>query len=110
LSSETETKFHIDSLSQQKDLSFSLTRAKYEEICTPIFNRLLPPLEEALKNSKLSKKDIHEIIMVGGSTRIPKVRQIVQNFFEGKTLNFEINPDEAVAAGAAIQAAKLNGD
>ena len=87
-----------------------MTRAKFDDICDSILKRLIPPMEIALKDAKLDKNKIDEIIMVGGSTRIDKVRKMISRFFNEKPLNFEVHPDEAVAGGAAIQAAILNGD
>ena len=92
-----------------KDLNITVSRSKFEELCQENFKRCLIPLEQALKDSKLSKSEIDEVIMIGGSTRIPYVREIVQKFFDGKQLRTDVNPDEAVATGAAIQAAILNG-
>jgi L1 cell adhesion molecule like protein len=92
-----------------KDLNITISRSKFEELCQENFKRCIIPLEQALKDSKLSKSEIDEVIMIGGSTRIPYVREIVQKFFNGKQLRVDVNPDEAVATGAAIQAAILNG-
>jgi len=85
----------------------TITRAKFEELCIDLFKKCLPPVENALKDSKLSKSEIHEVVLVGGSTRIPKICQMVQDFFQ-KEPNKSINPDEAVAYGAAVQAAVVN--
>merc|ERR1711994_751661 len=84
--------------------------ARFEELCSDLFKGTLDPVEKALRDSKLDKSSIHEIVLVGGSTRIPKVQKLLQDFFNGKELNKSINPDEAVAYGAAVQAAILNGD
>merc|ERR1711964_654500 len=89
------------------DYSFTLTRARFEELCMDYFRNSMLPVEKALKDSGLDKKSIHDIVLVGGSTRIPKVQQMIQEFFNGKELNRSINPDEAVAYGAAVQAAIL---
>ena len=96
-------------LSNLKDFELKLTRAKFEDICKDVFLRLIPPIEKALAEAKLTKLEIDEIVMVGGSTRILKVRELIKNYF-GKPLNYQVNPDEAVAAGAAIQAATLIGN
>merc|ERR1711994_1186161 len=92
------------------DFYTSITRARFEELCADLFRSTLEPVEKALRDSKLDKSSIHEIVLVGGSTRIPKVQKLLQDFFNGKELNKTINPDEAVAYGAAVQAAILNGD
>ncbi|XP_047497450.1 heat shock 70 kDa protein cognate 4-like [Penaeus chinensis] len=88
----------------------SITRARFEELCSDLFRGTLDPVEKALRDAKLDKTSIHEIVLVGGSTRIPKVQKLLQDFFNGKELNKSINPDEAVAYGAAVQAAILRGD
>jgi len=110
LSSSTQASIEIDSLHEGIDFYTSLTRAKFEELCIDLFRGCLQPVEKVLKDSKLDKKAIHEIVLVGGSTRIPKVQQLLQEFFNGKELNKSINPDEAVAYGAAVQAAILKGE
>jgi L1 cell adhesion molecule like protein len=110
LSSATQASIEIDSLSDGIDFHSSISRARFEEICAELFQKTLEPVEKAIRDSKFTKKDIDEIVLVGGSTRIPKVQKILQNFFTGKELNKSINPDEAVAFGAAIQAAILSGD
>merc|ERR1711994_656962 len=92
------------------DFYTSITRARFEELCADLFRSTLEPVEKALRDSKLDKSSIHEIVLVGGSTRIPKVQKLLQDFFNGKELNKTINPDEAVAYGAAVQAAILTGD
>lgn len=110
LSSATQASIEIDSLADGIDLYSSITRAKFEEINMDIFRRTMLPVEKAIKDAKLAKGKIDEIVLVGGSTRIPKVQTLLQNFFQGKPLNKSINPDEAVAYGAAVQAAILVGD
>jgi L1 cell adhesion molecule like protein len=110
LSSSTQASIEIDSLHEGIDFYTSITRAKFEELCIDLFRGCLQPVEKVLKDSKLDKKAIHEIVLVGGSTRIPKVQQLLQEFFNGKELNKSINPDEAVAYGAAVQAAILKGE
>lgn len=104
LSSATQASIEIDSLAESHDFQTTITRAKFEQLCEPVFRRTVAPLDQLLKDAKLSKDQIHEIIMVGGSTRIPRIRQLVQDYFNGKKLNDSVNPDEAVAYGAAVQA------
>jgi len=110
LSSSTQATIEIDSLFDGIDYSCNLSRARFEELCMDYFRNSMGPVEKALKDSGLDKKSIHDIVMVGGSTRIPKVQQLIQEFFNGKEPNRTINPDEAVAYGAAVQAAILTGD
>jgi len=110
LSSAAQANIEIDSLFEGIDFYTSITRARFEELCSDLFKGTLDPVEKALRDSKLDKSSIHEIVLVGGSTRIPKVQKLLQDFFNGKELNKTINPDEAVAYGAAVQAAILNGD
>ena len=110
LSSTTQANIEIDSLSDGNDFYTRISRAKFEELCMDLFLSCLEPLKEALTESKLDKSQIHEAVIVGGSTRIPKVQQLLEEFFNGKQLNKSINPDEAVAYGAAVQAAILSGD
>merc|ERR1712146_668722 len=100
----------IDSLFEGIDFYTSITRARFEELCADLFRGTLEPVEKALRDAKLDKGQIDEIVLVGGSTRIPKVQKLLQDFFNGKELNKSINPDEAVAYGAAVQAAILKGD
>jgi len=109
LSATTQTTIEIDSLSEGIDFSCNLTRARFEELCMDYFRNSMTPVEKCLRDSGIDKKNIHEIVMVGGSTRIPKVNQLITEFFNGKEPNKSINPDEAVAYGAAIQAAILTG-
>lgn len=99
----------MDSLAESLDYSVSITRAKFEELCLSMFKDTIPPVEKVLKDSGMSKGQIHEVVLVGGSTRIPKVIELLQEFFNGKEPNRSINPDEAVAYGAAVQAAILTG-
>jgi len=105
LSSSTQTTIDIDALMDGKDLNIVLTRAKFEELCMDLFKKCIPPLDNVLRDAKFSKSDIHDVVLVGGSTRIPKVCQMVQEYFNGKEPNKSINPDEAIAYGAAVQAA-----
>jgi L1 cell adhesion molecule like protein len=110
LSTQPQANIEIDSLHEGVDFYTSLTRAKFEELNMDLFRGTLPPVEKVLKDSKLDKAAIHEVVLVGGSTRIPKVQEILRDFFNGKELNKSINPDEAVAYGAAVQAAILKGE
>ena len=110
LSSSTQASIEIDSLAEGIDFYTKITRAKFEELCNDLFRSCLEPVEKALKDAKFGKSQIHEVVLVGGSTRIPKVQKLLEDFFNGKKLNKTINPDEAVAYGAAIQAAILCGD
>ena len=109
LSNASVANIEIDSLFEGNDFSTTLTRAKFESLCSDIFQRTMAPVEQVLKDSKLSKSEIDEIVLVGGSTRIPKIQELLSSFFNGKELNKSINPDEAVAYGAAVQAAILSG-
>ncbi|KAL0832268.1 hypothetical protein ABMA28_001715 [Loxostege sticticalis] len=109
LSSSTEASIEVDALHEGIDFYSKITRARFEEMCSDLFRQTIGPVERALKDAKLNTREIHDIVMVGGSTRIPKIQRLVQEFFSGKTLNLSINPDEAVAYGAAVQAAILSG-
>ena len=110
LSSSTQASIEIDSLFEGADFYTSITRARFEELNADLFRSTMEPVEKALRDAKLDKSTIHDIVLVGGSTRIPKVQRLLQDFFNGKELNKSINPDEAVAYGAAVQAAILHGD
>uniref|UniRef100_A0A8D8SB32 Heat shock protein 70 A1 n=1 Tax=Cacopsylla melanoneura TaxID=428564 RepID=A0A8D8SB32_9HEMI len=110
LSSSTEANIEIDALFEGIDFYTKISRARFEELCADLFRSTLAPVEKALQDAKLDKSAIHDVVLVGGSTRIPKVQSLLQNFFCGKSLNLSINPDEAVAYGAAVQAAILSGD
>jgi len=110
LSGVAETTIEVDALFEGTDFYTKITRAKFEELCMDLFRGTIDPVERVIRDSKISKGSIHEIVLVGGSTRIPKVCQLLQDFFNGKELNRSINPDEAVAYGAAVQAAILTGD
>jgi L1 cell adhesion molecule like protein len=103
LSSCTETTIEVDALFDGIDLSTKVTRAKFEELCMDLFCRTLDPVERVIRNSRTGR--IHDIVLIGGSTRIPKVCQLLQDYFDGKELNRSMNPDEAVACGAAVYAA-----
>merc|ERR1711902_271394 len=110
LSASAQANIEIDSLFEGIDFYTSITRARFEELCSDLFKGTLDPGEKALRDAKLDKSSIHDIVLVGGSTRIPKVQKLLTDFFNGKELNKSINPDEAVAYGAAVQAAILTGD
>ena len=110
LSSGTTAAIEIDSLAEGIDFSCVLSRAKFESMCMDLFKKCMDPVEQVLKDAKMSKSDVHDIVLVGGSTRIPKVQELLSNFFNGKQLCKSINPDEAVAYGAAVQAAILSGN
>merc|ERR1712139_544749 len=110
LSSSTQANIEIDSLYEGIDFYTSVTRARFEELCSDLFKGTLEPVEKALRDAKMDKSSIDDIVLVGGSTRIPKIQKTLQDFFNGKELNKSINPDEAVAYGAAVQAAILTGD
>ena len=110
LSASAETTIEVDALFDGTDFNTKITRAKFEELCMDLFRSTIEPVERVIRDSKMSKGSIHEIVLVGGSTRIPKVCSLLTDFFNGKELNRSINPDEAVAYGAAVQAAILTGD
>merc|ERR1712135_76595 len=110
LSSSSQASIEIDSLYEGIDFYTSITRARFEELCADLFRGTLEPVEKALRDAKMDKSSIDELVLVGGSTRIPKVQKLLTEFFNGKELNKSINPDEAVAYGAAVQAAILTGD
>lgn len=109
LSSSTTSTIEVDAIHEGIDFSTNLSRAKFESLCMDIFQRTMAPVEQVLTDAKLSKSDIDEIVLVGGSTRIPKIRELLTKYFNGKELCQHVNPDEAVAYGAAIQAAILSG-
>jgi len=110
LSSVLTTRIEIESFHNGQDLDFSLSRAKFEEIVGDLLRKTLEPVKKVIKDSTLGKSDIHDIVLVGGSTRIPKVVQLLEEFFDGKKASKGINPDEAVAYGAAVQAGILSGE
>ena len=109
LSSAQQTRIEIESLFDGEDFSETLTRAKFEELNMDLFKNTLKPVKKVLDDAGLTKKDITDVILVGGSTRIPKIRQLVKEFFNGKEPRSGVNPDEAVAEGAAVQACILSG-
>jgi len=110
LSASSQANIEIDSLFEGIDIYTSITRARFEELCADLFRGTLDPVEKALRDAKMDKSSIDDLVLVGGSTRIPKVQKLLSDFFNGKELNKSINPDEAVAYGAAVQAAILTGD
>ncbi|AWO98841.1 Heat shock cognate 71 kDa protein isoform 2 [Scophthalmus maximus] len=110
LSSSTQASIEIDSLYEGIDFYTSITRARFEELNADLFRGTMAPVEQAIRDAKMDKAQIHDIVLVGGSTRIPKIQKLLQDVFNGKDLNKSINPDEAVAYGAAVQAAILSGD
>lgn len=110
LSTSTQASIELEALHEGIDFYSNITRARFEELNNDLFRAAIEPVEKCLLDSKLDKTQIHEIVLVGGSTRIPKIQKLLQEFFNGKELNKSINPDEAVAYGAAVQASILNGD
>ncbi|XP_048524848.1 heat shock protein 70 A1 [Dendroctonus ponderosae] len=110
LSSSTEATIEIDALFEGIDFYTKVSRARFEELNADLFRGTLQPVEKALADARMDKGSIHDIVLVGGSTRIPKIQHLLQNYFNGKQLNLSINPDEAVAYGAAVQAAVLSGE
>ena len=109
LSSSTQATIEVDSLFDGIDYAGSITRARFEELCGDLFRKTFEPVEQVIKDSGVSKSTIDEIVLVGGSTRIPRIQNQLSDFFNGKALNKSINPDEEVAYGAAVQAALLSG-
>jgi len=109
LSSSAQAYLEIDSLFDGIDFNTTITRARFEDLCTDYFRKTMEPVERVLRDAKLSKREVNEVVLVGGSTRIPKVQQLLTDFFNGKELYKSINPDEAVAFGATVQAAILSG-
>jgi L1 cell adhesion molecule like protein len=109
LSSSMSTTIEVESLLDGIDLVENLSRAKFEELCNDLFLQAMEPVAQVLKDAKIDKSKIEEIVLVGGSTRIPKVQKLLSDYFNGKELNKSVNPDEAVAYGAAVQAAILSG-
>jgi heat shock protein 5 len=109
LSSQKTTKIEIESFFKGNDFSETLTRAKFEELNSDLFKKTLKPVDQVLKDAKLKKSDIDDIVLVGGSTRIPKVQAMLEEYF-GKKVRKDVNPDEAVAFGAAVQGGILAGD
>ena len=110
LSSQMSTRIEIEAFHNGEDFSETLTRAKFEELNMDLFKRTLKPVEQVLKDGKIKKSEVNDIVLVGGSTRIPKVQSLLEEFFNGKKASKGINPDEAVAFGAAVQGGVLAGD
>ncbi|XP_030854002.1 heat shock 70 kDa protein IV-like [Strongylocentrotus purpuratus] len=110
LSSSASANIQVESLYEGIDFSTSVSRARFEELCSDLFKKCLQPVERAIIDAKIDKNKIDTVVLVGGSTRIPKVQKLLQEYFNGKDLNKSINPDEAVAYGAAVQAAILSND
>merc|ERR1719327_572720 len=110
LSASAQANIEIDSLFEGIDFYTSITRARFEELCSDLFRGTLEPVEKSLRDAKMDKSAINDIVLVGGSTRIPKIQKLISDFFNGKELNKSINPDEAVAHGASVQAAILTGE
>merc|ERR1712060_488856 len=110
LSSQHQVRLEIEGLHDGVDFSETLTRARFEELCIDLFKKTLTPVQKVMDDSELKKSEIDEVVLVGGSTRIPKVQKLVKDFFNGKEPNRGVNPDEAVAFGAAVQAGILQGD
>ena len=110
LSAATRAHIEVDSLFEGIDFASSITRARFEDLCMNYFRQCLEPVSKVLQDAKMSKSDVHDVVLVGGSTRIPKIQDMIKSYFNGKELCKSINPDEAVAYGAAIQAAILSGD
>nr|WDK97435.1 heat shock protein 70 E [Halisarca dujardinii] len=110
LSASAQASIEIDSLFDGIDFYVNVTRARFDELCGDLFRNTLDPVKKCLQDANFKKQDIHEIVLVGGSTRIPRIQKQLQDFFNGKELNKSINPDEAVAYGAAVQAAIVSGD
>lgn len=110
LSSQHEARIEVESLMDGIDFTEKLTRAKFEELNMDLFRKITKPIETVLSDAGLKKTDVDEVVLVGGSTRIPKIQELIQKFFDGKKLNRDINPDEAIAYGAAVQAGILAGD
>lgn len=110
LSAAHTSEIFCEALAEGEDFSTSLSRAKFEELCMPLFRKTMQPVEQVMQDAGMGKGQIHDIVLVGGSTRVPKIQQMLSDYFNGKNLNRSINPDEAVAYGAAVQAAILNGE
>ena len=99
LSTATQAIVDIDALMDGKDLNIVITRSKFEDLCMDLFKECITPIENVIKDAKMNKSSIHDVVLIGGSSRIPKIQQMIQEFFNGKELNKSINPDEAVACG-----------
>jgi heat shock protein 5 len=110
LSNQHQVRVEIESLFDGVDFSEPLTRARFEELNNDLFRKTMGPVKKAMDDANMQKSDIHEIVLVGGSTRIPKVQQLLKEYFDGKEPNKGVNPDEAVAYGAAVQGGILSGE
>lgn len=110
LSNQHQVRVEIESLFDGTDFSEPLTRARFEELNNDLFRKTMGPVKKAMEDAGLEKSQIHEIVLVGGSTRIPKVQQLLKDYFNGKEPNKGVNPDEAVAFGAAVQGSILSGE
>merc|ERR1712196_179771 len=110
LSSSAQANIELDSLYNGNDFCLSISRAKFENLCNDLFASTLNTVEKVLRDANISKSQVDEVVLVGGSTRIPKVQNMLSEYFNGKDLCKSINPDEAIAYGASVQAAILNGD
>jgi L1 cell adhesion molecule like protein len=110
LSAAHQAEIECETLAEGEDYNTTISRAKFEELCIDLFRKCMPPVENVLKDADVGKGQVHEVVLVGGSTRVPKIQNMLSEFFNGKTLNRSINPDEAVAYGAAVQAAILGGE
>lgn len=109
LSTSTQASIEVDGLADGHDLNIPITRAKFEQLCENLFKKCIAPVEQVMRDSKYSKSEVDDIVLVGGSSRIPRVQQLLREYFNGKELSQGINPDEAVAYGAAVQGAVLSG-
>jgi len=110
LSQAHEARIDIESLYKGIDFNYKLSRAKFEELNEDLFKKTIKPVENVLSDAKISKSKVDEVVLVGGSTRIPRVQQILKDLFDGREPSKSVNPDEAVAYGAAVQAGVLSGD
>ena len=105
-----QVRVEVESLFDGIDLSEPLTRARFEELNNDLFKKTMGPVKKAMEDADFKKSEVHEIVLVGGSTRIPKVQELIKDYFEGKEPNKGVNPDEAVAFGAAVQGGILSGE
>jgi L1 cell adhesion molecule like protein len=109
LSTSMNATIEVDALCEGNDFSITITRAKFEQLCEDLFRKAIAPVDQVMKDAKWSKDMVHDIVLVGGSTRVPKIQQLLKEYFNGKELCQSVNPDEAVAYGAAVQGAVLGG-
>jgi heat shock protein 1/8 len=109
LSTAMTATIEVDALHEGNDFQCTITRAKFEQLCDDLFKKALAPVEQVMKDAKMAKDQVHEIVLVGGSTRVPRIQQLLREYFNGKELCQSVNPDEAVAYGAAVQGAVLGG-